>query len=148
MNAHDTALAIATAIAKSPASVFDGVHIYAHDTEVLSDGATINPVEEIHLPGIFVQVKFESLAGSHLIGRGKLEVDLESQSDDETAATHSARETALRAILADQAALVAAFEAVGSVQLCGRLHLIENEPDVEDRAFKTPLTYRIGVRAL
>jgi hypothetical protein len=73
---------------------------------------------------------------------------VESQSDDDTAALHSAREAAARAVLADLPALTEAFAAVRTVELLGRPALIENDPDVEARAFKTPLTYRVGVRTL
>ncbi len=73
---------------------------------------------------------------------------MESQSDDDTAALHSTRENAVRAVLADLPALTTAFATVGTVELLGRPALLDNDPEVEARAFKTPLTYRVGVRTL
>jgi hypothetical protein len=148
VNAHATALAIARTLSMSGTPALDPVHIYAHDTEVLEDGTTINPVEEIELPAVFVRVKCESLTGSATIGKARVEIDVESQSDDSSSEEHSAREAAVRAVLADQPALLEAFDAVGTVELLGRPSLAENDPDVESRAFKTPLTYRAGVRSL
>lgn len=145
MNSHDTALAIAHALVAH--EDLAAVHVYAHDTEVLPGGETVTH-PEIQLPGVFIQVRFEALAGSGAIGRGKVEIDVESQSDEDSAATHSLREAAARLQMADTDALAAAFQRVGTVKLLGRPSLIENDPDVEARAFKTPLTYRIGVQAL
>ncbi|MEQ1862909.1 MAG: hypothetical protein ABMA13_23555 [Chthoniobacteraceae bacterium] len=146
MNAHDTALAIARAIAASPG--LPGVQIYAHDTLVLPGGFEQNPVEEITLPGVFIRVRFDGLCGSGTIGRGRAEITVESQSDDESSATHSAREKAVRDVMADQAALELGFLSTGTVKLLGRPALTDNEPDTEARAFKTPLTYKLGVQTL
>lgn len=148
MNAHDTALAISLALAQSEQPALGPVHIYAHDSEVLPDGTVQNPVEEIQLPAVFVRCSFESLSGSATIGRGKLELDVESQSDETSALEHSNREAAVRAVLCDLSGLLAAFASIRTVELLGRPALVENSPDVESRAFKTPLTYRIGCRAL
>ncbi len=73
---------------------------------------------------------------------------VESQSDDSTAAEHNARETEVRAAMVDQPALLSACAVIGTVMLLGRPCLVENDPDVEQRAFKTPYTYQAGVQAL
>lgn len=148
MNAHDTALAFAIALATAGKEALEPVHIYAHDVEVLPDGEKQYHVEEVQLPAVFVRTQFDALAGSETVGRGKVIVEVESQSDDSTSAQHSARETAVRQVLADMAALNAAFANVGTVSLLGRPCVVDNDPDVEARAFKTPTTYRVGVRVL
>lgn len=147
MNAHGTAIAIGKALEAAGKAALAGVHFYAHDTEILPGGDTQNPVAELMLPAVFIRVTFQGLTGSATIGRAKIELSIVSQSDDETSTTHSSRETAVREVMADVAALLAAFDGSG-VELLGKPALIENDPDTEDRAFKTPLTYRAGVREL
>lgn len=127
----------------------EACHVYAHDLEVKPTGEeSVAGADEIQLPAIFVRVKCESLAGSSSIGRGRLEIDVESQVDDATAAEHQARETAVRAVMADTGSLLASFGVFPSVALLGKPALIDNDPETESRAFKTPYTYRVGIAAL
>jgi fermentation-respiration switch protein FrsA (DUF1100 family) len=121
-----------------------GFHIYAHDVEILATGESTK-VAELQLPAIHVTVTGESLCGSATVGKMKTVLLLGSQSDAETSAIHSARETALRSLMTDPGALAAAFAATGGVQLKGMPKLITNDPGVEARAFVTPLTYIAGV---
>jgi len=148
MNAHDSAIALSLALARSTDASLAGVSFYAHDTEVFADGTTVAKVEEIELPAVFVRVRFDSLAGSALIGKARIEVDVESQSDDDSSALHSQRESAVRAVFSDFAGLSSAFNDGGTVALCGPLCLVDNEPEVQSRAFKTPLAYKGGIQAL
>ncbi|MDR3406378.1 MAG: hypothetical protein P4L99_28090 [Chthoniobacter sp.] len=147
MNAHDAARAIARVIALRPG--LTDCHVYAHDLEVKPTGEEYTAgAEEIQLPAVFVRVKCESLTGSSTLGRARIEIDVESQVDDSTAAQHGARESEVRAAMADQDALLAAFGVIGTVALKGRISLGENDPETEHRAFKTPLTYKAGIEAL
>jgi len=146
MNAADSALAFATALVQLDALA--GCHIYAHDTEVMDPGIT-QLSGEILLPCVCIRVTFDNgLAGSSAIGKAKVEIDVESQSDDETIATHTARETAVRTCLADVAALNAAFAAIGTVSLKGRPASMALDPGMESRAFKTLLNFTAGIEAL
>ena len=147
MNANDTCRAIARVLAAR--SGLTDCHVYAHDLEVKASGEeSLAGANEIQLPAIFVRCKFQALANSSTIGRGTVEIDVESQVDDSTAAEHSARETAVRAAMADQPALLLGFQQIGTVRLLGSPSLGENDPEVEHRAFKTPFTYKVGVQAL
>lgn len=149
MNSHDTAKAFARAFAVSGKAALAACRFYAHDMEIaITTGTEIPHVAEITIPGIFVTVSFEGLANSSTIGKGTLKIDLESQSDDDSAVIHSAREKAIREIMGNAGALADAFTEIGTVALCGRPACIANEPGTEGRAFKTPITYRIGVQEL
>lgn len=141
MNCHAVAKSIGRCL--KGADGLSGVRIYAHDTEVLASGFS-DRVEEMKLPAIWIKVTADSLAGSATIGRMKAVVILGTQSDDETAATHAARELALRQRLKDNTALAAAFTAVGEVVLLGKLCIVDNDPGVEARAFVTPITCILG----
>jgi len=125
-------------------------NVYAHDLHVLEDGTevAVDAEQGIELPAILVRVKFQSLTGSPTIGKGRIEIDVESQVDDSTVQEHAQREAFVRCTMADQGALVAAFAAIRSVCLLGKASLQENDPEAEQRAFKTPFNYVAGVQAL
>jgi hypothetical protein len=144
MNCHATAKAIGRALLDAPG--LDGVHIYAHDTEILSSGYS-ERVAEMQLPAIFISVSGAALCGSPTIGRMKAQIVLGSQSDTDSAATHSARETGLRARLADVGSMNVGFAAVGNVLLKGKVVIIANDPGVDARAFTTPVTCILGVES-
>lgn len=145
MNPHETALAFGRALKSHPDLA--PVAVYAHDTEILPNLTSQRP-DEVVLPCVTIKVQFEGLVGSQLIGRGKVEICVRSQADDDSSALHTSRERAARAVMADFAGLTAAFDSAGAVALCGRPALISNDPDVEARAYHTPLTYRAGVQEL
>lgn len=145
MNPYDTALSIAHALATSPDPAMAAVHIYAHDSEVLPDGSVHNHVEEIFQPAALVEVRFDALAGSSSIGKARVQITVESQSDDDDAELHAAREKAVRALLADIPTLQAAFGHVGLVTLLGRPAMVDNDPNVKGRAFVTPMTWVMGI---
>jgi hypothetical protein len=146
MNSNDTARAIARALALAGTDC----HVYAHDLQVQPDGTetAVDAEQGIELPAILVRVKCQSLAGSASIGKARIEIDVESQVDDSTVVQHAARETFLRCTMADQAALVNAFAFIRTVRLLGKPCLVENDPETENRAFKTPFNYAAGVAAI
>jgi hypothetical protein len=143
MNAHDSARAIGRALKTNP--TLAQVHVYAHDVEILDQINEAVPANGCELPAVFIKVKFQGLSGSATIGRGTVEIDVESQSDDDSSAVHSSREAAVRHIMGNFGILSTAFLEIGTVALCGRPALTDNDPGTEQRAFKTPLTYLVGV---
>ncbi|MHA3773663.1 hypothetical protein ACXR0O_19175 [Verrucomicrobiota bacterium sgz303538] len=146
MRDHDLALAIARALAPALA-----VRVYAHDLEMAEDGAggfEPREPEELQLPAVLVKCQSEALAGSANFARGTVEITIASQSDDDTSAVHSARVAAVADVMADHAGLVAACSIDGRVELLGRACTIDTNPETEQRAFLTPLTYRLGYRAV
>lgn len=145
MNPHATALAFGRALKAN--EVLAPIAIYAHDREVLADLTDETPAEVI-LPCVTLRVQFEGLAGSARIGKAKIEITVRSQADDEDSATHSAREKAVRAVMADIEGLTDAFDAGEIVALCGLPSLTNNDPDVEARAYHTPITYVMGVQEI
>jgi hypothetical protein len=151
VNSNDAARAIGRALAMQSglANIAGGpTHIYAHDIEVLPTGQeqAVDPSAGIELPAVFIRVKCQALVGSSTIGRAKIEIDVVSQADDSTAQEHAQREWAIRELMANQGALVLACQVIGHVRLLGKPCLVENDPEIEHRAFKTPFTYQAGIQ--
>lgn len=142
MSTHDAARAIARVIAARPG--LPGVHVYAHDLEIFPDGSE-NKVIELELPAVLVRVKGNSLSGSDTIEKVSIEIDVESQVDDSSMEEHAIREKEVRAAMADQGALLSSFQAIGTTSLLGKIAKTSNDPETQDRAFKTPFTYVAGI---
>lgn len=142
MNEHDAARAFAHAIAIRPG--LEQLHVYGHDIIVTADGEEY-PAGDLVLPAVLITVKGEALSGSATVSRATVEISVESQADDETSASHSARVQIVKEAMASVGMLSLGFAVVPSVRLLGRPALVDNAPEVEHRAFKTPLTYRAGL---
>lgn len=155
MDAYRTANAIGRAIRGNP--VFNGVYIYTHGKEIDATGNVIDITgptvdgavqPQLRLPHVEINVSVTApLAASSTIGMMKAEITVRSQADDETAAVHTQRDNAVRAVMADTALLASRFFATGGVLLKGRAVPVMNAPGVEARAWATPHTYALGVEA-
>ena len=95
------------------------------------------------LPALTVGTTSEPLAGSDTAFRGEVGVIVESEAHDTTAAAHGERVEAVRAALANRAAVIAAINATGRLHIYGYAPL-GTEPTAGDARFNTKLKYRFG----
>ena len=95
------------------------------------------------LPAITVSTTSEPLAGSDTVFRGEVGVIIESEAHDTTAAAHGERVEAVRAALANRAAVIAAINATGRLHIYGYAPL-GTEPTAGEARFATKLRYRFG----
>ena len=95
------------------------------------------------LPALTVSTTSEPLAGSDTAFRGEVSVIVESEAHDTTAALHGERVEAVRAALANRAAVSAAINATGRLHIYGYAPL-GTEPTAGDARFNTKLRYRFG----
>lgn len=98
---------------------------------------------EHKLPALTVSTSSEPLAGSDSAFRGEVGVIIESEAHDTTPAAHGERVEAVRAALANRAAVVAALNATGRLHIYGYAPL-GTEPTAGDARFATKLKYRFG----
>ena len=98
---------------------------------------------EHKLPALTVSTTSEPLAGSDSAFRGEVGVVVESEAHDTTAAAHGERVEAVRATLANRAAVIAAINATGRLHIYGYAPL-GSEPTAGDARFNTKLKYRFG----
>jgi hypothetical protein len=102
--------------------------------------------EQHKLPALSASAKSDPLAGSASVFRGELTLAVESEANDTTPEQHAARVEALRAKLADKAALIAAINAAGQIHLYGYA-LTATDSGVEATNFRTPVTLKVGYGA-
>ena len=95
------------------------------------------------LPALTVSTTSEPLAGSDTAFRGEVDVIMESEAHDTTAAIHGERVEAARAALASRAAVIAALNTTGRLHIYGYAPL-GTEPTAGDARFNTKLKYRFG----
>ena len=98
---------------------------------------------EHKLPALTVSTSSEPLAGSDSAFRGEVGVIIESEAHDTTPAAHGERVEALRAALANRAAVIAALNATGRLHIYGYAPL-GTEPTAGEARFATKLKYRFG----
>jgi len=139
---NDPAVALAIATVLESLSALAGCSVCAH-FERLVAGQVQPPAPEIDLPAVLVESKSQALAGSQTFATATVEIIVESQVDDDPASVHNARCQAVLAAMADQSALVTAFAAKG-ITLRGRPAAVENNPEIETRASKAVMTYKVG----
>ena len=107
------------------------------------NGYTGQDNAEHKLPAFTVSTTSEPLAGSDTAFRGEVDVIMESEAHDTTAALHAERVEAARAALAGRAAMIAALNATGRLHIYGYAPL-GTEPTAGDARFTTKLRYRFG----
>ena len=108
------------------------------------NGYTGQDSAEHKLPALTVSTTTaEALAGSDNVFKGEVEVIIESEAHDTTAAAHAERVEAVRASLANRATVIAALNATGKLHIYGYAPL-GTEPTVGDARFSTKLKYRFG----
>ena len=95
------------------------------------------------LPALTIATTSEPLAGSDTAFRGEVGITIESEAHDTTAAAHGERVEAVRAALANRAAVIAAINATGRLHIYGYAPL-GTEPTAGDARFNTKLRYRFG----
>ena len=95
------------------------------------------------LPAITVSTTSEPLAGSDTAFRGEVGVIIESEAHDTTAAAHGERVEAVRAALANRAAVITVINATARLHIYGYAPL-GTEPTAGDARFATKLKYRFG----
>ena len=95
------------------------------------------------LPAITVSTTSEPLAGSDTAFRGEVGVIIESEAHDTTAAAHGERVEAVRAALANRAAVITVINATARLHIYGYAPL-GTEPTAGDARFNTKLRYRVG----
>ena len=95
------------------------------------------------LPALTVSTTSEPLAGSDTAFRGEVDVIIESEAHDTTPALHAERVEAVRTLLADRAAVIAALNATGRLHIYGYAPL-GTEQTAGDARFNTMLKYRFG----
>ena len=95
------------------------------------------------LPAITVSTTSEPLAGSDTAFRGEVGVIIESEAHDTTAAAHGERVEAVRAALANRAAVITAINATARLHIYGYAPL-GTEPTAGEARFATKLRYRFG----
>ena len=98
---------------------------------------------EHKLPALTVSTTSEPLAGSDTAFRGEVGIIVESEAHDTTAAAHGERVEAVRAALANRAAVIAAINASGPLHIYGYAPL-GTEQTTGDARFNTKLKYRFG----
>ena len=107
------------------------------------NGYTGQDNAEHKLPAFTVSTTSEPLAGSDTAFRGEVDVIMESEAHDTTAALHAERVEAARAALAGRAAMIAALNATGRLHIYGYVPL-GTEPTAGEARFTTKLRYRFG----
>ena len=108
------------------------------------NGYTGQDNAEHKLPALTVSTTTaEALAGSDNVFKGEVDVTIESEAHDTTAAAHAERVESVRASLANRAAVIAALNAPGKLHIYGYAPL-GTEPTVGDARFSTKLKYRFG----
>ena len=95
------------------------------------------------LPALTIGTTSEPLAGSDTAYRGEVGIIVESEAHDTTAAAHGERVEAVRAALANRAAVIAAINTTGRLHIYGYAPL-GTEPTAGDARFNTKLRYRFG----
>ena len=95
------------------------------------------------LQALTVSTTSEPLAGSDSAFRGEVHIVIESEAHDTTAAVHGERVEAVRAAMANRAAVIAAINATGRLHIYGYAPL-GTEPTAGDARFNTKLKYRFG----
>lgn len=95
------------------------------------------------LPALTVSTTSEPLAGSDTAFRGEVSVFIESEAHDTTAAAHGERVEAVRALLANRAAVITALNANARLHIYGYAPL-GTEPTAGEARFTTKLRYRFG----
>ena len=95
------------------------------------------------LPALTVSTTSEPLAGSDTAFRGEVGVIIESEAHDTTAVAHGERVEAVRAALANRAAVITAINATGRLHVYGYAPL-GTEPTAGEARFATKLRYRFG----
>ncbi len=118
-------------------------HLKAMPALAAPHGYTSQDNAEHKLPALTVSTSSEPLAGSDSVFRGEVGVTIESETHDTTPAAHGERVEALRAGLANRAAVIAALIATGRLHLYGNAPL-GTEPAASDARFATKLKYRLG----
>jgi hypothetical protein len=108
------------------------------------NGYTGHDNAEHKLPALTVSITTsEALASSDNVFKGDVDLLIESEAHDTTAATHGARVEAVRAALVNRAAVIAALNATGRLHIYGYAPL-GTEPTAGDARFNTKLKYRFG----
>jgi hypothetical protein len=107
------------------------------------NGYTGQDNAEHKLPALTVSTTSEPLAGSDVAFRGEVGIIIESEAHDTTAALHGERVEAVRAALANRAAVIAALNATGRLHIYGYAPL-GSEPAAGEARFTTTLKYRFG----
>ncbi len=95
------------------------------------------------LPALTVSTTSEPLAGSDTAFRGEVGVFVESEAHDTTAAAHGERVEAVRALLANRAAVITSLNATTRLHIYGYAPL-GSQPAAGDARFNTNLRYRFG----
>ncbi len=95
------------------------------------------------LPAITISTTSEPLSGSDTAFRGEVGVIIESEAHDTTAAAHGERVEAVRAALANRAAVITVINATARLHIYGYAPL-GTEPTAGDARFNTKLRYRFG----
>jgi hypothetical protein len=124
------------------------------DELLLAHLKTVEPLGALHaytgqdnaehkLSALTVSTTSESLAGSDSAFRGEVGVVIESEAHDTTAAAHAERVEAVRAALANRAAVIAGLNATGRLHIYGYGPL-GTEQTAGDARFTTKLKYRFG----
>ena len=98
---------------------------------------------EHKLPALTVSTMSQPLAGSDSVFRGEVDVIIESEAHDTTAAVHGDRVEAVRTALTNRAQVIAALNATGRLHIYGYAPL-GTEPTAADARFATKLKYRFG----
>ncbi|HEV7405162.1 MAG TPA: hypothetical protein VGO11_19620 [Chthoniobacteraceae bacterium] len=153
MRDYDVSIAVGQAIAARLAAAYATdpdqvglVHTYAHGAETLADGTILERPADLLLPAVLIESKSSPLASSFSFMRMDLQISVESQVDDDTAAQHDARIRVVNAALSDLTALGIKFTGRG-LELIGRPSPQMTEPGVEQRADRTVLAFRGGYRS-
>ena len=118
-------------------------HLKAVPALAALHGYTGQDNAEHKLPALTLSTTSEPLAGSDTAFRGEVDVILESEAHDTTAAAHGERVEAVRARLANRAQVIAALNASGRLHIYGYATL-GSEPTAGDARFNTKLKYRFG----
>lgn len=118
-------------------------HLMAAAALAVLNGYTGQDNADHKLPALTVSTTSEPLAGSDTAFRGEVGVVVESEAHETTAAVHGERVEAVRAALADRAAVIVAINATGRLHIYGYAPL-GTEPTVGDARFNTKLKYRFG----
>jgi capsular polysaccharide biosynthesis protein len=112
--------------------------------------------DTVQLPAIWVNAAVQPLAGSDHVGTASINFVVESHSEDTAAAAHAALVEKLRLILFGDApgmerlakqAVTAAINAAGRLRVDGYA-AAPADLNVEQHAFKTPLSIIAGVRSV
>ena len=118
-------------------------HLKAVPALAALNGYTGQDNAEHKLPALTLSTTSEPLAGSDTAFRGEVDVSMESEAHDTTAAIHAERVEAARSALANRPTLIAALNATGRLHIYGYAPL-GTEPTAGDARFTTKLRYRFG----